>query len=169
MRVLTIYLIILIFCNSCEKKCELKAIPKNIFDVELIKRENLILKCGKNIDSLTFNDKYDSYVENSFKGPMKYEECGHHKSYSYNFRNETIQICLDKNDKEVFELSLIGWFNKFNDVRIIKENELLLEKEYFFEREAECDSTKSQIKRIILKGYLIKSIVTNDNKNWTPI
>ena len=151
---------------SCERKCNLKPIPKNIFDVEKIKPESVILESGKNIDSLTFNDKYDSYIENSFKGPMKYEECGHHKSYTYNFRNETIQVCLDKNDKEIFELSLIGWFNKFNDIRTIKENELLLNKQYIFERETDCDSSKSQIKRVVLNGYVIKYIITIDNKKW---
>mgnify|MGYP006209542601 CR=1 FL=1 len=166
MRIIIINFLILLLLLSCERKCNLKPIPKNIFDVEKIKPESVILESGKNIDSLTFNDKYDSYIENSFKGPMKYEECGHHKSYTYNFRNETIQVCLDKNDKEIFELSLIGWFNKFNDIRTIKENELLLNKQYIFERETDCDSSKSQIKRVVLNGYVIKYIITIDNKKW---
>jgi hypothetical protein len=166
MRIIFINLLIFIFLSSCEKKCELKPIPKNIFDIEKIKSESITLESGRNLDILNFKDKYDSYTENSYNGLLKYEECGHHKSYTYNFRNETIQVCLDKNDKEIFELSLIGWFNKFNDIRFIKENELLLNKEYIFEREKDCDSTKSQIKRIVLSGYFIKSIITIDNKEW---
>ncbi len=167
MRTIISCFLILIFFNSCEIKCELKPIPENIFDVTAITKEPVLLESGKAIDSLTFNDKYDSYTQNSFKGPMKYEECGHSKGYTYNFRNETIHVSLDKNDKGIFELSLTGWFNKSFDIRIIKEKELLQNKEYVFDREANCDPAHSQIKRVILKGYLIKSIITTDNKIWT--
>lgn len=169
MRIIFIYFLALISLNSCEKKCNLKPIPKNVFDLEKIKEETVNLKSGNNIDILIFNDKYDSYTEKSFNGPMNKVDCGHSKSYIYKFRNETIQISLDKNDEGILELDLTGWFNKTFDSRIINENELLANKEYFFEREADCDSTKSQIQRIILKGYLIKSITTTDNKVWTPI
>jgi len=159
---------LLIFLNSCSRKCELKPIPNNVFDLEKVNKKTVLLKCGKELDSLTFNDEYDIYTKESYKGPMKYEECGHSKAYKYNFRNETIEIYLDKNDKEILELGLIGWFNKFNDIRIVKENDLLENKEFTFVRNDNCDTTKTQIKTITLKGYRIKSIITIDNKIWVP-
>lgn len=168
MKQIKIWCLILIFLNSCERKCKINPIPANVFDVSKIKPKSVLLKCNNEIDSLTFNDKWDSYTETSFKGPMNIRRCGHSKSYKYNFRNETLQVILDKNENSIFELQVIGWCTIFNDIRIIKENELLLNKEYIFERETDCDSSKSDIKTIIIKGYLIKSIVTIDNKIWIP-
>lgn len=161
------FLAILMVFISCGKKCELKPIPSTIFDLGKIQK-SVVLKCGKETDSLTFNDKYDIYTNESYKGIMKYEECGHSKAYVYNFRNETINVSLTKTDQEILELDLTGWFNKFNDVRIVEEKDLLENKEFIFIREKDCDSAKSQIKKITLKGYRIQSIVTIDDKIWIP-
>ncbi len=169
MRIILIYCLILISLYSCEKKCELVPISNNVFNVEKIKNQTVILKYHNSIDSLTFNDKYDSYTEKSYSGPLKHVVCKHSKAYKYNFRNETIEICLDKNENGSLNLSLNGWFNKLFDDRNTTEKDLLSNKEYVFDREADCDSAKSQIKRIILNGHLIKSIITIDDKNWKPI
>ena len=103
---------------SCSKECTLVPISENIFDLKKVNERN-ILNCVNEVDSIIFVDQYDFYTEKSFKGPMKYEECGHSKSYSIEFRNEPIQICLNKNEKKGLELSQYGWFNNLannNDI-----------------------------------------------------
>ena len=170
MDIKPVFLFLLILFNSCSdtKKCDLKPIASNVFDLGKITKETVILKCGKEIDSLILNDKYDIYTEESFKGLMNYRECGHSKSYTYNFRNEPIQVCIDKSENNL-ELSLYAWFNNLSNAnsKNVTESKIMDNREYYtFYRDTNCDSLKSQIKEVVLKGYLIKSITTLDNKKW---
>lgn len=163
---LMIFLLLSLAGCGCESECEIEPISKNIFDINKIDSKDLIITSQNNTDTLKFIEKWDSYTETSFKGLMNYRECGHNKSYKYGFRNETIQVALNKNDQQVIELELIGWFNPVIDRRVVTENDILKNKEFIFEREENSDTVKSKIKTIVIKGYTMKSIETIDNKVW---
>lgn len=162
-----LFLLFLFFFNSCSKECKLTPIPENVFELNKIKERN-ILNYGDEIDSIIFVDEYDIYTDKSYKGLMKYEECGHSKSYSVEFRNEPIQICLNKTEKKGLELCLYGWFNNSSNDKyiILSEKKLSENREYTFYRNTNSDSLKCQIKELTLKGYKIESITTLDNKKW---
>jgi hypothetical protein len=168
MNIKAVFFLLLICLNSCSKECTLKRIPENIFELKKIKEQN-VLSCGNESNKLIFTDEYDIYTKESYKGIMKLEECGHSKSYTCEFRKEPIQVCLDKNNENNLELSIYGWFNNLSDTEsiILTENELSRNKEYVFQRNTNCDSVKSKIKEVVIKGYMIKSITTLDNKKWT--
>jgi hypothetical protein len=166
MNVKSIIFLFPLLLISCGKECNLKPIPDNILDLKKIKEKNII-NCGNEIDTLVFIDEYDIYEKESYKGLMKYVECGHGKSYTCDFKNEPISVSLDKTEKKGLELSARGWFNNLanEQIVIVTENELLKNTKYRFKRNTN-DSAKSQIKEVILNGWKIESIITVDNKKW---
>lgn len=163
---LLIFLTLLFF--SCEKKCKLKPIPENIFDLNKIP-EIIIFKNQKEIDSAKIVERYNYYEKTSFKGPMNVRECEHYKSYELKFKNDQILVSIRKNDSDSLELDVLAFGNcpNFKIERTITENELLLKKEYVFEKDLDCEQTNCNIKKVVLEGFLIKSITTIDNRIWT--
>ncbi len=153
---------------SCEKECKLKPIPENIFDLSKVP-EIMIFKNQKEIDSSKIVEKYNYYEKTSYKGPMNVRECEHYKSYELKFKDDQILVSIRKNDSDSLELEVLAFGNcpNFEIKRKITENELLLKKEYVFEKDLDCEQTNSNIKKLVLEGFLIKSITTLDNRIWT--
>lgn len=162
---ISIFIVLMLILFSCERKCHLTPIPKSIFDLEKVEKK-IRVSNGNEVDSLLLIEKNEDYVKTSFNGPMKVIRCQHIKSYKFSFRGDEIDVSVRKLVEDTLELDVLsfGSCSKSNDTRIILEKELLFNKEYIFEKETDCDS--SIIKKIVLKGYLIKSITTSDNKIW---
>ena len=152
---------------SCERDCKLQPIPNDVFDTNKIK--DVMIFTNKNeIDSAKIVEKYNYYEKTSFKGPMNVRECEHYKSYELKFKDDQISVSIRKNVSDSLELHVLAFGDcpNFKNDRIISENELLLNREYTFEKGLDCESTNSNIKQVVLKGFLIKSITTSDNKIW---
>ncbi|MBP6424476.1 MAG: hypothetical protein KA278_02010 [Flavobacterium sp.] len=146
----------------------MKPIPENIFDLSKVP-EIMIFKNQKEIDSSKIVEKYNYYEKTSYKGPMNVRECEHYKSYELKFKDDQILVSIRKNDSDSLELEVLAFGNcpNFEIKRKITENELLLKKEYVFEKDLDCEQTNSNIKKLVLEGFLIKSITTLDNRIWT--
>lgn len=166
-RIFLLLSLFAIFLFSCESECKLQPIPEKVFDLNKVQKV-LILKSQNVIDSAIIVEKNDYYEKTSFKGPMNYRECEHYKSYEYKFRDDNILVSVRKNVVNSLELDLLAFGNcpNFNSERKIAEKELLLNKEYSFEKDFDCEQTNSNIKKVVLKGFLIESITTTDNKVW---
>lgn len=167
-RILLILCFFSLFFFSCEKDCNLEPIPDDIFDLNKI-NEVMLFKCQNEIDSTEIIDKYNYYEKTSFKGPMNYRECQHYKSYELQFKEDQILVSIRKNVSDSLELEIYAFGNcpNLNINRKIPEDELRLNKEYIFEKKLDCEQTNSNIKKVILNGFLIKSITTLDGKTWT--
>lgn len=162
-----LFLLITISLLSCERECKLVPIPSNIFQLENLRKEYVFYSDVKTI-SAKITDKYDYYQKTSFKSPTKILRCGHYKSYELDFKGEKVLVSVKKNVSDSLELDVHAFGNciKYPSEKKIPEKELLLHKLYTFERDSDCDSSNSIIKKVILKGYLIISITTSDNKTW---
>lgn len=152
---------------SCEKDCKLQPIPSDVFDLNKIK-DVMVFTSKNEIDSAQIVEKYNYYEKTSFKGPTNIRECEHYKSYEIKFKDDQISVSIRKNVSDSLELDVLAFGDcpNFKNARIISENELLSNKEYTFERDIDCEPTNSKIKQIVLKGFLITSITTSDNKIW---
>ncbi|MBF4518404.1 hypothetical protein IRZ71_18770 [Flavobacterium sp. ANB] len=164
----TSLLISLVLLLSCERECKLSPIPTNIFQLEDLKQYYLFHSKNDTVNA-KITDKYDYYEKTSFKSPTKIRRCEHYKSYELDFKGEKILVSVRKNVPDSLELDVFAFGNctKFPSEKKIIQKELLQNKYYTFERESDCDSSNSIVKKVILKGYLITSITTSDNKIWT--
>ncbi|WP_127846311.1 hypothetical protein [Psychroflexus aestuariivivens] len=165
MRKITIILLICIL-SACEKDCKLERIDENIFDLRQLKEKYFLTSDSNEIDSLIISTKIDIYEKTSFQSPMNYRECEHFKSYKIEFRNEVIDISLRKTDKGIFELDALFWCGESLNQIEINPTELIMDKEYVFNRKTDCEMRNSQIETIILNGFKIKTLKTTDNKTW---
>ena len=167
-RILFILSFCLLFFFSCEKDCKLEPIPDDIFDLNKI-NEVMLFKYQNEIDSAEIINKYNYYEKTSFKGPMNIRDCEHYKSYELKFKEDQILVSIRKNVADSLELEVYA-FGNCQNLKInskIHENELRLNKEYLFEKKSDCEQTNSNIKKLVLNGFLIKSITTLDGKTWT--
>lgn len=162
---LLIYFPLVTGCWSKERKCTLKPIPSSVFDLGKVK--NVLVKNGSQTDNIKIYDKVDSYEETSFNGPMNYRECGHYKGYTARFRDYNIIVSLRKNIDESLELDVdaLGSCGKFTLYKL-SEDKLNSSCEHIFEAEPDCEAPNSIFKKVVLKGYLIKSVTTTDGKKW---
>ncbi|KRD11131.1 hypothetical protein ASE21_05290 [Flavobacterium sp. Root901] len=162
---ISIFILLVLILISCERECHLTPIPKAVFDLGKIEKK-IMVTSGNEIDSLILVDKIEDYIKTSFKGPMNVRDCEHYKSYKFSFKTDDIDVSVRKYVEDTLQLDVLSFGICDNsDDRTIPEKELSLNKEYIFERKENCDT--SIIKRIVLKGYLIQSITTSDNKTWT--
>lgn len=152
---------------GCEKECTLPRIPDNVFNLKNIGK-TIILKNNATLDTAKVIEVSNYYEKTSFKGPMNVRECEHYKSYEVEFKGERINVSVRKYIPDTLELDVIafGTCSDFPSEKKMAEKELLLNKEYIFEQAADCNSSNSNIKRVILKGHVIKSITTSDDKVW---
>ncbi|TDO73492.1 hypothetical protein EV143_10584 [Flavobacterium chryseum] len=161
-------LLFFLFLISCERECKLSPIPSNLFELENCKKE-YIFHCGNDTVHAKITDKYDYYEKTSFKSPTNIRRCEHYKSYELDFKGQKILVSVRKKVNDSLELDVLAFGNciKFSSEKKIMQKELLQNKYYLFERESDCDSSNSIFKKVILKGYLITSITTSNNKIWT--
>lgn len=152
---------------SCkpESECDLKPIPSSVFNLTCVK--SVVVKNGNETDSLIVSEKIDHYEKTSYKGLMNYRACEHYKGYKARFKEYEINVSLHKNADETLELDVIAFGSCGNITPVrVNEDELLLNKEYFFNAQPNCEAPNSIFKKIILRGYFIKSITTTDNETW---
>ena len=161
-----IFLLLILIISSCEKECKLERINENVFDLNILKGKYYLTSDLDGAESLSIKDKTDIYEKSSFQSPMNYRECEHFKSYEVEFRNELIDISLRKTDEKKYELDVMFWCGEILSEIEINPKDLILNKEYIFKRQNDCNIQNSQIKSIVLNGFQIKSIKTTDNRIW---
>ncbi len=156
---------LIVSCWSHTEKCDLEPIPFTVFDLDHVKSQ--AVKNGNETDSIRIYEKIDSYEETSFGGIMNRRECGHYKGYKARFKDYTIDVSLRKNADETLELDVIalGSCGKFIIYKVT-EDKLKPQYEHIFEAEPDCEAPNSIFKKVVLRGYLIKSVTTADGKTW---
>ena len=102
-----------LLCSCSKKKCNI--IPISGLAIDTTKIANKAIPY-KSIDGMTANltvkGYYNSYRENSIKTLMNHRECSHSIGLEYEFKNETLNIRIDKTNDDEFHLSL---FNHYFD------------------------------------------------------
>jgi hypothetical protein len=164
---LPIFIIILFFL-SCTRNtdCNIEPIRLNVIDTINLKGDFVFKnQLGEN-DTLLLIDHYNIFENITKKSLMTYVECGHGIGFNYDSSEKkgTINISLDKNDKNEYVFSINGFCINQN----IKMNQREVEKDsMIIINIKKCDESK--FKTIAFKKFRIEYFITQDGNVWKPI
>lgn len=162
-----ILFILVILNSSCleKKKCNIQPMKSNIIDSTQLKG-NFIFKSNLGIiDTLKLIDYHNVLKKFSKKSIMTMEECEHSIGFDYYSSNKgTINICLKKNNKNKYNLTITGFcISKdiiMNQKQVEKDSILIVEVN-------ECD--KSEFKTLTFKKCRIEYFISKDEQKWELI
>lgn len=159
--------LLIIILSSCirKEKCIMPPIPNNVCNINDLTEDKIVFHSGKDTATLSLIDKWDDYEEESITAIANKVDCRHSIGYECTFQDEHITVNLTKDDKEDLALGLFSGFNT-EQSEIATNEEQILNKDKFIYKEDRYNSTI--IKQVVLKGIIIESITTKDNKIWKP-
>ena len=157
-----IFLLLTVCLISCDRKgkCNVEKISQSVFDSIYVKGDFVMANQKHEIDTLKIINYYDEFETSYNLGIMVHQECGHFIDYSYKFKEETINLGIEKNEKELI----------FKAESLHMVNEQRCDKNSNFENKpliVDGKYCKSNIfKTIVIKNFKIELILTKNGDKW---
>lgn len=156
-------LVLFIFLISCGRKgpCNVERISKTVFDSINVKGDFILENQKHQIDTLkikSYNDEFETFRN---IGLMVHQECGHFIYCTYDFKGETINLSLKKNEDEmIFKVESLHMKNEYEcDKNANFHEALIMDGQY-------CE--ESIFDKVAFENFKIKYILTKNGDKWLP-
>jgi hypothetical protein len=156
------FLILNIFIACGNKECEVQEIEKAIFNPINIKGDFIMVNQKEEIDTLKIEDFYEEFEKIQKRGLMVHQDCGHFFYYVYNFKGETINMDLEKNEtKLIFKVTSLHMSNEYEINNNSKNFDRLL-----VINGRNCET--SLFDKIVTKNFKINCFFMKNGDKWIP-
>jgi hypothetical protein len=148
-------------CGS-RGECDVEQISKNVFDSIYVKGDFIMENQKHETDTLKIKDYFEIFATYENIGPMVHDECGHFINYSYEFKEEIINVDIEKNEtKLIFKAESLHMSNEYQcDKNLNFYNQILVVNGKYCEQ--------SIFDKIGFKNFKIEYILTKNGDKWLP-